>query len=412
MTGPGRRNGNELPIGRRVAQLRARRGMSQQVFADRIRKSKSWVDKVERGVRTLDRLSVIETVAGALGVAPGVLLAGKVQRARAADSGGAVEGVRAALARYDMPGSGNDRQSPPPSVRQLDGQAGYAWTAYRNGHHPQVLRMLPDLLGDSRHTCHPQPGNTSTAEVLVRVYRLAAQVLVKLGEADLAWLAADRAMTAAAGDPRRAGLAAVSLAQALRALRRGRLAMTAALTAVHQLDLARPPDCPAGGPALTGTLLIEAALAAAASGDAAATADLIERAAQLAATHDERHHRDHDGVGFGPTTVELARALTAMHLGDHHLAVITHRRATGDDAWHLLPAEHRAAHLIDITRTHLDLGDPHAAGRALVTADAIAPAEIRLRPAAHTALTAVLRAGSPAADVTRLAATLGLTRQL
>ncbi|WP_433386886.1 hypothetical protein [Micromonospora sp. KLBMP9576] len=85
------------------------------------------------------------------------------------------------------------------------------------------------------------------------------------------------------------------------------------------------------------------------------------------------------------------------------------RRAIGD-AWHLLPAEHRAAHLIDITRAHLDLGDPHAAGQALVTADAIAPAEIRIRPAARTALTAVLRAGSPTADVTRLAATLGLTR--
>ncbi|MEU4773957.1 helix-turn-helix domain-containing protein [Micromonospora sp. NPDC023644] len=409
MTGPGRRNGNELPIGRRVAQLRARRGMSQQVFADRIRKSKSWVDKVERGVRTLDRLSVIETVAGALGVAPGVLLAGKAQRTPAADTGGAVEGIRAALARYDLPGSGSDPQSPP-SARQLDDQVGYAWTAYRNGHHPQVLRMLPDLLGDSRHTCHPQSGDASAADVLVRVYRLAAQVLVKLGEADLAWLAADRAMSAAAGDPRRAGLAAVSLAPALRALRRGRLAMTAALTAVRHLDLARSPDCPADETALTGTLLIEAALAAAACGDAAA-GEIIERAARLAAAHDERHHRDHDGVGFGPTTVELARALTAMRLGDHRQAVTIHRRATGGDAWHLLSAEHRAAHLIDITRAHLDLGDPRAAGRALVTADAIAPAEIRLRPDARVALTAVLRAGSPAADVTRLAATVGLAGQ-
>ncbi|WP_307854717.1 helix-turn-helix domain-containing protein [Micromonospora sp. C31] len=195
MTGPGRRSGNELPIGRRVAQLRARRGMSQQVFADRIRKSKSWVDKVERGVRTLDRLSVIETVAGALGVAPGVLLVGKVQRTPATDAGGAVEGVRAALARYDLPGSGNDGQPASPSVQELDHQAGYAWAAYRNGHHPQVLRMLPDLLGDSRHTCHPQPGDAFAADLLVRVYRLAAQVLVKLGEADLAWLAADRAMS-------------------------------------------------------------------------------------------------------------------------------------------------------------------------------------------------------------------------
>ncbi|WP_327029279.1 helix-turn-helix domain-containing protein [Micromonospora sp. NBC_01740] len=185
MTGPGRRNGYEQPIGRRVAELRTRRGMTQQVFADRIRKSKSWVDKVERGVRTLDRLSVIETVAGALGVAPTVLLAGKAQRAPAADTGGVVERVRAALARYDTPGSGNDSQ-PPPSLRELDHQAGYAWTAYRNGHLPQVLRMLPDLLDGSRRACHPQPWDASAADLLVRVYRLAAQVLVKLGEADLA----------------------------------------------------------------------------------------------------------------------------------------------------------------------------------------------------------------------------------
>ncbi|MQA28059.1 MAG: helix-turn-helix domain-containing protein, partial [Micromonosporaceae bacterium] len=42
-----------LPIGRRVAYWRQRRKMSQQVFADRIGKSKSWVDKVERGARRL-----------------------------------------------------------------------------------------------------------------------------------------------------------------------------------------------------------------------------------------------------------------------------------------------------------------------------------------------------------------------
>ena len=49
---------DELPIGRRVAYWRGRRKMSQQVFADRLGKSKSWVDKVERGVRRLDKFSV------------------------------------------------------------------------------------------------------------------------------------------------------------------------------------------------------------------------------------------------------------------------------------------------------------------------------------------------------------------
>ncbi|MET8251860.1 helix-turn-helix domain-containing protein [Micromonospora sp. NPDC005197] len=403
MTGPGRRNGNEPPIGRRMAELRARRGMSQQVFADRIRKSKSWVDKVERGVRTLDRLSVIETVAAALSVAPDVLLVGKAPRESVTDTGGDVERLRAALARYDIPAGGK----PAPSLAQLDGQAGYAWAAYRNGHHPQVLRLLPDLLGQSRLLCHTQTGNARAAELLVRVYRLAAQVLVKLGEADLAWLAADRAMAAAAGDPWRAGLAAISLTQALRALRRGRLAMAAAVNAVHQLELGPPDVLRTRGPALTGTLLIEAALAAAVSGDTDATDELTERAARLA---DGDHRHDHDGTGFGTTPVDLARALIAMWFGDHHLAVATHRRATSGNAWPLLPAEHRAAQLIDITHAHLDLGDARAAGRALVAADRVAPTETRIRPAARAALTAVLRAGPTAADVARLAATIGLTR--
>ncbi|MFI9639697.1 helix-turn-helix domain-containing protein [Micromonospora sp. NPDC051925] len=406
MTGPGRQHtGTESPIGRRMAELRARRGMSQQVFADRIGKSKSWVDKVERGVRTLDRLSVIETVAGALGVAPHVLLAGRTAPAPATDVGAGVERVRAALARHDAPGSAPVG----PPVRQLDDQAGYAWTAYRNGHHPQVLRMLPDLLVDSRHACPAGLVDPPAADLLVRVHRLTAQTLVKLGEANLAWLAADRAMMAAArGEPLRAGLAAVSLAQALRALRRGRLATAAALTAVHRLDPAVSEDDPPAL-ALTGTLLIEAALAAASHGDTATAHDLTERAARLATRHEQYDHQ-HDGIAFGPTAVELARALTATRLGDHHRAVAAHRRATEHDGWQRLPAETRAAHLIDITRAHLDLGDRHAAGRALLTADRIAPAETRTRPAARTALTAVLRSGPTPADVARLAATIGLTR--
>ncbi|MBQ0906762.1 helix-turn-helix domain-containing protein [Micromonospora sp. U21] len=410
MTGPGRRHRNDLPIGRRVAELRARRGMTQQVFADRVGKSKSWVDKVERGVRNLDRLSAIEAVARALGVAPSVLLRGKTRPEPATDVGGAVERVREALARHDVHGFGSDGPRAPSSVRDLDHQVGYAWTAYRNGHHLQVLRMVPDLLGDSRRVCHAQAAEASAADLLVRVHRLAAQVLVKLGESNLAWLAADRAMTAAAGDPRRVGLAAISLAQALRALRRGRLAMTAALIAVHQLDPAPSRERPPEEVALTGTLLIEAALAAAACGDVAA-ADLTVRAAHLASVYGDQHHRDDDGIGFGPTAVELARAITALSVGDHHRAIAIHRRATSAEVWQRLPAEHRAAHLIDVTRAHLDLGDARAAGRALVTADGIAPAEVRIRPAARAALTAVLRAGPTPADVARLAATVGLTQQ-
>ena len=408
MTGPGRQRNSEMPpIGRRMAQLRARRGMTQQVFANRIGKSKSWVDKVERGERHLDRLSVIETVAEVLGVSPEILLTRQVRHPKPIDDvTGAVEQVRAALACYDSPAPGVDEHQPPSPVAA---QLKYAWTAYQHAHHPQVLRMLPGLLGDARAlaaTTRPE----HTLDPLVQVYRLTAQVLVKLGEANLAWLAADRAMATATGNPRHTAIAAIPLAQALRALDRGRLATAATLTAVRQLT---PPPSHKSAPddlALTGTLLVEAALSAATCGDATAAHHLADHAARLADTYDTHPDCGSGDLGFGSAVVDLARALIAADLGDNHQAITTHRYATSGDAWRRLPAEHRPAHLIDITGAHLVLGDPRAAGRALVAADRIAPAETRIRPAARAVLTSVLRAGTTSADVTRLAATIGLTR--
>jgi transcriptional regulator with XRE-family HTH domain len=410
MTAPGTPDSAELPIGQRVARLRRRLGMSQQVFADRVGRSTSWVDKVERGVRKLDRLSVIEAIAEALGVTPAVLLDQDGRRKPAARIGAAVEHVRAALACYDTPGT--SRRPGSPSTTELASRVGYAWAAYRHAQHPQVLRMLPNLLADTRHaeaTAGPGPA----ADLPARVYRLAAQVLVKLGEADLAWLAADRAISAAANDPRRTALAVIPLAQALRGLDRGRLAMAATITAIHHLFPAPSRESLPEDPALAGTLLIQAALAAAGCGDATTAHDLTERAAHLAHADGDQPDQDDssDELGFGPDVVNLARALVAIELGDNERAITTHLQVTGGDAWSRLPAEHRAAHLIDIARAYLNVGDCRAAGHALVTADRLAPAETRLRPAAHTALTAVLRAGPPLADVAGLATAVGLIRR-
>ncbi|MEO3925871.1 helix-turn-helix domain-containing protein [Micromonosporaceae bacterium B7E4] len=410
MTTPDPPDGTEPPIGRRVAQLRTRLGMTQQVFADRLGRSKSWVDKIERGVRTLDRLSVIGAVAGVLGVDPEVLLSREARRPTATGVNAAVERVRAALACYNTPTPATDEHQPPPSPAHLDRRVRHAWAAYRHAHHPQVMRLLPDLLTDARYA-ETAAGTEHAADLLVHVYRIAAQVLVKLGEAELAWLAADRAMAATAGDARRTAVATVPLAQALRALDRGRLAMAATITAAHRLLPTPSRTTTPNDLALTGTLLTEAAIAAATCADAAAARDLANRATRLATAHGDHPCFDNGDFGFGPTTVDLARALIATERGDSDQAITIHQHATCGGAWSRLPAEHRAAHLIDIVRAHLGAGDPQAAGRALVIADRIAPAETRTRPAARAALTAVLRTGSAPADVNRLAATIGLTRQ-
>src|SRR5690349_24451321 len=79
--------------------------MSQQVFADRLGKSKSWVDKVERGVRRLDKFSVVYEIADVLQLDVQLLL-GKDPERRPDTMNCVdqveVEEIRAALERYDQ----------------------------------------------------------------------------------------------------------------------------------------------------------------------------------------------------------------------------------------------------------------------------------------------------------------------
>lgn len=94
---------DELPIGRRVAYWRGRRKLSQQVFADRLGKSKSWVDKVERGVRRLDKFSVLYEIADVLTIDVQLLLGKDPERRTDALNcidEVEVEEIRAALERY------------------------------------------------------------------------------------------------------------------------------------------------------------------------------------------------------------------------------------------------------------------------------------------------------------------------
>ncbi|WP_238425979.1 helix-turn-helix domain-containing protein, partial [Micromonospora parastrephiae] len=180
-TGGGGVTSDDLPIGRRVARWRVRRQMTQQMLADRLRRSKSWVDKVERGVRTLDRYSMIQELAHVLRVDPEVLL-GK-QRSTPAGTPDGVDDIRAALARYDTPQAAE-------TTEQARRQVGYAWLTYQHAHYGQLVRVLPGLLDAAR--------GARSAELRVQAYRITSSLLVKLGEAELGWLAADRAMAVAA----------------------------------------------------------------------------------------------------------------------------------------------------------------------------------------------------------------------
>ena len=91
----------EMPVGERIKLYRRRRGLSQPKFAQLIGRSESWLSQVERGIRSVDRLSVIIELARVLKVQP-VDLTGKPLSL--APNGGAhfeaVEDLRKALMSY------------------------------------------------------------------------------------------------------------------------------------------------------------------------------------------------------------------------------------------------------------------------------------------------------------------------
>ncbi|MEU4475109.1 helix-turn-helix transcriptional regulator [Micromonospora sp. NPDC023888] len=413
---------DDLPIGRRVARWRVRRSMTQQQLADRLCRSKSWVDKVERGVRSLDRYSVIQELAEVLRVNPEVLLSQGPQRTPVGTVDG-VDDIRAALACYDTP------QAPEQTTGETRRQIGYAWLTYQHADYAQLARALPALLDVVQGARSP--------ELLVQAYRITSALLVKLGEADLGWLAADRAMAAAKDDKTLAATAAVSVGQALRASGRDRLALTATLTGGNCIlppptaaSPSNPGDHEVGGPwrdqiprqphdrrsgagsagerAVGGTLLLQAALAAGGCGEHRRADELTDRAAGVAANL--RGYDDQHRTSFGPVAVELTRVLLAAQRGDAAEAVRRHSTVVRREGWRRLPAEYRGAYLLDLARAYLQMGDLRGAARALVDADHVAPAEVRCRPLARTVIAEIARARPAPAGVARLATVVGLTR--
>jgi transcriptional regulator with XRE-family HTH domain len=404
---------DELPIGRRVAYWRGRRKLSQQVFADRLGKSKSWVDKVERGVRRLDKFSVIYEIADVLHLDVQLLL-GKAPERRA-DALNCidqveVEEIRAALERYDSMSAFFDAAPCPPPLDEMRKAISHAWLTYQYARYGVLTRALPKLLRDAQAADAAYGGDQAqdAAHLLGQVYQIASSVLRKLGEHELAWLAADRSMAVSqrSGDPLLAGIATYRVGNALLALGRARPALEVNVNIANRL-------APGGGDAtpqrlsVYGMLLLQGAMAAARIGDSATVRDLINGAEEAANAlgSDQNHY----WTCFGPTNLELHRAAAAVELGEGRQAVETHERIDPKGFNALLP-ERRAHHFLDIARGFNQLGDIEQAGQMLLQGDRLAPSEIRCRPLAHEVMSNVLRRtrGTPPPAVAELAEHMGV----
>jgi hypothetical protein len=219
------------------------------------------------------------------------------------------------------------------------------WFEYQAGRIGRVVAALPELIRTAQ-LLEDEPGDDRAGwAVSARVHHLAATTLSKVGESDLSWIAAERALHAAeqADDPLVLASAARAGTHAFLANGRYDDALSLGSTAAGWLRERMDEDDPEAL-SLFGMLHLRTAVAAGRHQDRGTARELLDLATDAA----ERLGTDanHWQTGFGPTNVELHRLSVALDLGDVTYVIERAPRITTEN----LPAERTATHLIDTGR--------------------------------------------------------------
>lgn len=401
--------GDHLSIGERVAFYRSRRGLTQAVLASLVNRSEDWVSKIERGERQLRRLDVVVELAHALRVTPGDLLGQPVLVEDDEHKDDDIPAIRDALMaprRLSSVLFADQTGDRVPNLRHTVQATEVAWSDYQAGQLGKVISALPSLINIAQaleRELHNE--RTSGWAASARIHHLAATTLSKVGEADLAWIAAERAMRAAdrADDPLVLASAARAGAHALLSIGRFDDALELGRAARQWLA----PQVAEHDPqalSLLGMLDLRMAVAAARRQDRPTTTELLWSAEQSAAQlgHDANYWQ----TAFGPTNVTLHRISTALDLGDVTYVVDHGPQVTPLGA----PPERQVCHAIDVARALSYVAEDDAAIELLLTAERQAPHLVRHNPSVRETVKAIHRR-SPVTSGRRSSPVLGLAER-
>jgi tetratricopeptide (TPR) repeat protein len=329
----------------------------------------AWVSQVERGVRKVDRMSVLETLAAALDVPLAELAAEAPVVAAVTEEPPDARGLRLVLSgAHALRAMLNGRR--PPSLGTLRSQARQAWDLTHAGRYTDLTGLLRGLIPDLETATRTvrQSQRAEVCELLATTYQACSAALAKLGEPEAAWIAADRAMAAAerADNPMLVAAGAFRLVFVFLAARHYDQAEETARTAADALQPLADHDDPQAM-SLWGALTLQRAVIASRVNDPDAAYSHLERARQTAARLGEGRN-DYD-TEFGPANVALYEIAVAVELGDAGRAL--HTATTVDTSG--LSAERRARMLIDVARAHTQRRQVGEAVAALRQAEVITP---------------------------------------
>ena len=319
-----------------------------------------------------------------------------------------VQGLRDALLDYGYLGQAAGAQTSPASpVAVLDRKVAGLMAAYQGSRYTVVLAELPGLLGECQVAAEARRGQARRRALglVALCHQAAAMILPKLGDATLAWVAAERGLQTAreGGDP-------VVIASLLRSVAYVHQCCGRYDTALHvtetaagfmraRLDLSSP-----AGLSLYGTAFLAGAMAAARSGDKAAVRDLLAQAAVAAGKLGGE--RNCLWTAFGPSNVLIHQVATAVELDSMQAAVRLASRVRLD---RLVP-ERRARHAFDVARAYTAWGRPDEALAVLLEAERLVPEQVRGHAAGRQAAAALMEASGsrPGAELVAFARRAGV----
>jgi transcriptional regulator with XRE-family HTH domain len=387
-------------VGDRVRFYRTAAHQTKTVVAGLTGITPDYLYQIERGLK-LPTIPVLAQMAEVLRVEPGDLLSNRPAAPTRRASSVTADAIYRAMIAPAAVG--------PAPVSELGSQVCEAWSAWQTSAHrySELTTDLPELIAATEATIRGASGTEQRQAhaVAADLYGLLRTVTKRVGRVDLSLLAADRAQRAAeyADDPVRLAGARWNLTQVLLADDQAEEAEAVAMTALADVRAALGDDEP-DGMALSGALLLIAAVAAVRAGNVWTGRDRLRQAVPLAERIGDRNAC---WTAFGPTNVAMYAVSIEMESGE---AVEGLRLAAKIDHEQSPSIERRVAFLLDQAKGYLQRREYTATLALVEAAETEAPEDIRFRPAAHKLVRSVMDRGrrSDSQKATQLAVHLGL----
>uniref|UniRef100_UPI003204C584 helix-turn-helix domain-containing protein n=1 Tax=Candidatus Protofrankia californiensis TaxID=1839754 RepID=UPI003204C584 len=372
----------EMGLGERLAQVRRRRGLTQEELGERSGLSVAVINKLEQGQRDSVRVATLHALARGLDVRTAELFEGAAYMDDTEERGRA---TLLPLRRVLEPGPpGSVTSAEPVPVAALRAMVEDTARLYNDSRLNDAVTELPAVLTAAQAAVaeYAESDRAAAGRLLAFAYIIAGSVLIQLRHEDLAYGAIRQAAEAAGSVDDHVIRASTASYLAWIFLRQGRFA-DAEDTAVRMAEEIEP-SLARSTPAhisIWGRLLVRASASAARNNRPERARDLLTLA-RSAAVRVERDRLDYGAyfASFGPTTVATMEVEMAMTSGDPARALALARDVPSSTH---IPQSTWTRHLLAVAEAQTEVREYNAAVQTIGQLRDMTPEWLRNQRLAH-----------------------------